>query len=430
MLRDRGSSRRRPVTRESSGRARSCPTHHSHAAIPLPDSRPGIARTRVQSRPYPNSKELYMEDVVVIGAGFAGLACAQSAARRGLRVMVLERKPAIGSRVHTTGLLVKEAAEDWEVPARLTRKIHGVRLYAPSLAHIDLDSPGYYFLATDTSALLRWFAREAQRTGAVIIPGRPYAGAYREANTVTLVDSPLRCRYLVGADGPRSAVARDFGLGTNREVLSGIEVELQGVRGVDEDRLHCFLDSELAPGYLGWVVPGVGGITQIGLACRRPFHPNLRVFRRKLESLFDFSQAEVVGRRGGLIPVSGTVHPFGTQGVILAGDAAGLVSPLTAGGIHSALESGWRTGHAIADYLLDAGVEPHRAVAARYRTPLWKRWLRRAFDRDVPNGVYEWALQTRALQTAAQLVYFHKRGPLSAAAWHDVRRTHGQRVLA
>ena len=371
-----------------------------------------------------------MEDLVVIGAGFAGLACAQSAARRGLRVMVLERKPAVGSRVHTTGLLVKEAAEDWEVPARLTRKIRGVRLYAPSLAHVDLDSPGYYFLATDTAALLRWFGREAQRTGAVVIPGRAYGGAYREGEAVTLVDSALRCRYLVGADGPRSAVARDFGLGRNREMLSGIEVELQGVRGVDEDRLHCFLDSELAPGYLGWVIPGVGGITQVGLACRRPFHPDLRAFRRKLESLFDFSRAEVVGRRGGLIPVGGTVHPFGTENVLLAGDAAGLVSPLTAGGIHSALESGWRAGHAVADYLLDGGVEPHRALTARYRVPGWKRWLRRAFDRDVPNGLYDWALGTRPLQAAARIVYFHKRGPLSAAAWRELRRAEAQRVIA
>ena len=101
-----------------------------------------------------------MDDLIIVGAGFAGLACAQSAVRRGLRTWVLERKPAVGMRVHTTGLLVKEAAEDWDAPLRLTRKIHGVRLYAPSLAHVDLASPGYYFLATDTPALLRWFAQD------------------------------------------------------------------------------------------------------------------------------------------------------------------------------------------------------------------------------------------------------------------------------
>ncbi|NDP43526.1 MAG: FAD-dependent oxidoreductase, partial [Aromatoleum sp.] len=67
-------------------------------------------------------------DVGIIGAGFAGLACARAAARRGLSVLVLDRKPAPGHSVHTTGLVVKEAAERWEIPAALTRRVRGIRL--------------------------------------------------------------------------------------------------------------------------------------------------------------------------------------------------------------------------------------------------------------------------------------------------------------
>ena len=361
-----------------------------------------------------------MDDLIIVGAGFAGLACAQSAVRRGLRTWVLERKPAVGTRVHTTGLLVKEAAEDWDAPLRLTRKIHGVRLYAPSLAHVDLDSPGYYFLATDTPALLRWFAREAQRAGAVIVTGRPFQGAQRIEAGIELADSGLRARYLAGADGPSSSVAREFQLDVNRQFLVGMEVELQDVRGVDEDRLHCFLDSQLAPGYIGWVIPGVGGITQVGLACRRPHRPDLRAFRRKLEKLFDFSRAQVVERRGGLIPVGGPIERFSTDRVLLVGDAAGLVSPLTAGGIHTALESGWRAGHAIADFLLDGGVDPARALQSRYPSFTWKRCLRQAFDFDPPNRLYDWALTTPVMRALARMVYFHKRGLLSAGGWNEV----------
>src|SRR5437773_2100958 len=102
-------------------------------------------------------------DLAIAGAGFAGLACARSAAIRGLSVLVLERQTRPGQAIHTTGLLVKEAAERWEVPARLTRRIRSVRLYAPSLTHVDLSMPGYYFLATDTAGLMRWFAEEARR---------------------------------------------------------------------------------------------------------------------------------------------------------------------------------------------------------------------------------------------------------------------------
>ena len=81
----------------------------------------------------------------------------------------------------------------------------------------------------------------------------------------------------------------------NREFLSGVEAELEGVRRVEE-RLHVFLDSRLAPGYIGWVVPGVG-ITQVGLACRAPARPDLDRFIARISSVFDVSLARRVGIR-------------------------------------------------------------------------------------------------------------------------------------
>ena len=70
-------------------------------------------------------------DLVIIGAGFAGLAAARTAAMRGLKVAVLESKREPGARVHTTGILVPEAAEEIDIPFWLTRRVPGVRLYAP-----------------------------------------------------------------------------------------------------------------------------------------------------------------------------------------------------------------------------------------------------------------------------------------------------------
>ena len=55
-------------------------------------------------------------DIIVIGAGFAGLACARRAAERGLSVLVLDRQSEPGERIHTTGILVKEAWEEWVAP--------------------------------------------------------------------------------------------------------------------------------------------------------------------------------------------------------------------------------------------------------------------------------------------------------------------------
>ncbi|MGH6931839.1 MAG: NAD(P)/FAD-dependent oxidoreductase [Dongiaceae bacterium] len=358
-------------------------------------------------------------DLAIVGAGFAGLVCARSAALRGLRTLVVDRKPEPGARVHTTGILVKEVAERWEVPSRLTRRIHGVRLYGPSLRHIDLASPGYYFLATDTPALLGWFCRAAGRAGAEIRFGRPYRGARRDREWLELDGLDRRARFLVGADGSRSAVARDFGLGRNRSFLIGVEAEYDGVVGIDDDKLHCFVDPHLAQGYIAWVVPGVGNIAQVGLACRPPHRPDLPALKQKLSRLFDFRAARIVARRAGLIPIGGRVQPFATDRVLLVGDAAGIVSPLTAGGIHTALESGWRAAHAIADYLQDNGVDPARAVVDSYPRFFWKRQLRRLIDLPIPAPILDLLLATPPLRALAQSIYFHHRGLLSPRGWQD-----------
>jgi flavin-dependent dehydrogenase len=285
-----------------------------------------------------------------------------------------------------------------------------VRLYAPSLAHIDLVAPGYYFLATNTPALMAWFAEEARRAGARLHYGCDFRGALRdEGGGLALAGGDLRVRYLVGADGAHSRVARAFDLPRNRAFLLGVEAEYEGLGGIDPDRLHCFIDSTLAPGYIGWVVPGVDGAAQVGLAARWPHVPDLRAFERKIAPLFDWSNARRAEHRGGRIPVGGRLARFGVNGVLLVGDAAGIVSPLTAGGIHTALDSGWRAAHAIADYLHADGPDPARALAGSYPRFVWKRGLRRLADLPLPNWLFDALLGTGAARRIASAIYFHRR---------------------
>ena len=111
-------------------------------------------------------------DCVVVGASFAGLASALALARAGLRVTVLEKKADPGTKLHTTGIIVKDAIDQIALldtlPTAFVRRIPGVRLYAPNLRHVDLEAPGYYFLATATPAVMRWLASETERAGATI----------------------------------------------------------------------------------------------------------------------------------------------------------------------------------------------------------------------------------------------------------------------
>ena len=349
----------------------------------------------------------------VVGAGFAGLACARAAARRGLRVLVVDRKAEPGARMHTTGLVVKEAAERWEIPATLTRRVRGIRLYSPSLATLDLHSAGYYFLATDTPALMRWFAREAARAGAHLRFGRPWRGAERIDDGFVL-DGGERVRYLVGADGPRRRSPRTSASASIANSCWASRREYRDVRGVDADRLHCFLDATLAPRLHRMGGARLNGLVQVGSRAGGRQRPDLPAFERKLAPVFDFTNARRVGRRGGLIPVGGPVSPMAARDVVLIGDAAGIVSPLSAGGIHTALDSGFTAAHAIADHLLEGAGVPDARRAARAGASRRSARCARCSTTACPTAVFDAALSTRAFTALARSVYFHHRGLRSA----------------
>ncbi|MGE0006309.1 MAG: NAD(P)/FAD-dependent oxidoreductase [Parvibaculaceae bacterium] len=353
-------------------------------------------------------KDTAAYDLVIVGASFAGLVCARAAAIRGLRTLVLEAKREPGARISTTGILVKEAAEEVDLPPGLTRTVHGVRLYSPSLNSVDLFAPGYYFLTSDTADLLRWLAREAETTGAHVRCSVKLSRAVRQGDMIFLPQLGIRTRYLVGADGARSTVARLFDLGRNSRFLTGLEVEYPELPGADPGYLHCFLDSRLARGYLGWVAPAPG-FFQVGLAAVEGARPDLRAFLGHAERLFGFSKVQAKERRSGRIPCGGPVHPFAAPRVLLIGDAAGHVSPLTGGGIRLAFRYGRRAAQLIADHLTRHGPPPELVLAAEIPAMRRKLLLRRIMDGGPPNWLYDLAIGTPVMNWFARKVYFHRR---------------------
>ena len=226
-----------------------------------------------------------------------------------MNTVVLERKRKPGDACHTTGLLVKEVSDAWDFPRSLTRKVHGIRLYSPNLRSIDFASPGYYFLATDTPALMRWMTGQAVDAGAEVRLGAAYEGAYRAEHGVELDDRSIAARFLVGCDGARSRVRVISAWAAIGDFWSESKASSLASLGLDEDRLHVFLDSHLAPGYIAWVVPGLD-FTQVGLAVTQPHVPRLGPLVERLSRIFNFDRARLVGHRGGLIPCGGIVRPW------------------------------------------------------------------------------------------------------------------------
>ncbi|WP_422507503.1 NAD(P)/FAD-dependent oxidoreductase [Stenotrophomonas sp. GZD-301] len=355
-------------------------------------------------------------DLVVVGASFAGAACALAAAQYGLRVCVLERKADPGARLHTTGIIVKEAIEQtWlrRVPEALLQRVERVRLYAPNLRSVLLAAPGYYFMTTDTPNLLRWLAGELRASGVDLRLAQSFTQARRDG-AGWQVDGVGRSRYLVGADGATSRVAQRTGLGRVRDTLYGVEHEFAGMQLPEAGALHCFASRRFAPGYIGWVAQNPTGV-QVGLALRhdpaRARQPDLDGFLAHVRDVVGLpASARPSATRAGLVPCGVPDGPIAAPGVMLTGDAAGIVSPLSAGGIHSSWRHGWTVGDAIALHLRGQGPVPEMVAARaapRFRAKRVLRWAMDHLQMDWPLNL---ALQSGAMRRVAEQVYFHRRG--------------------
>jgi flavin-dependent dehydrogenase len=122
--------------------------------------------------------------------------------------------------------------------------------------------------------------------------------------------------------------------------------------------------------------------------------------------------------RAGLIPCGGVVAPVAAARALLVGDAAGMVSPVTAGGIHTALKHGLAAGHAVADFLRGYASDPATWFVRSYPSFRLKRCLRCLYDRFQSDTVFNLLLATRAMRSAAGMIYFHHKGVFDTGA-HD-----------
>jgi hypothetical protein len=86
-----------------------------------------------------------------------------------------------------------------------------------------------------------------------------------------------------------------------------------------------------------------------------------------------------------------------------------MVSPVTGGGIHTALHFGRRAAQLVSDYLVDRGAHPVAQLAREAPRYRGKMLLRRLFDLAPPNGLIDALLMTSPIQALAQRMYFHSR---------------------
>ena len=333
------------------------------------------------------SMETY--DAIIIGAGLAGLQCARLLGRRGLSILLVDRKTSLDRSIHTTGIFVRRTLDDFDIPEDcLGRPIRHVTLYSPSRRSMELVSDHDEFRIGRMGQLYMHYLSECLQVGVCWAPDTRYIDHRIEKEHLIVQlsrDSKARevkTRYILAADGAHSRVARNLRLDINREWIVGVEDVLTGVPLDGPPRLFCFLDPKLAPGYLAWIAHD-GEETHIGVGgYPSQFDPvsALEKFQLSLNPIVDLKHAARIERRGGRIPVGGVLRNIANEQGLLMGDAAGAVSPLTAGGLDPCMRLSTLAASVVAEYLEKQDAEvlatySGKLFRARFTSRLWMRRL-------------------------------------------------------
>ena len=348
-------------------------------------------------------------DVIVVGAGLAGLETSRKLGSLGRRVVLIDAKHKLTERIHTTGIFVRRTLEDFTFPPdTLGPVVRDVTLYSPNGQKLELASEHDEFRVGRMGHLYSSLLDECRARGVTVLLGTKFVSAKHidgRTSEVTVQSDQqqhsISTRLIVGADGARSNVAREIGLSENKRWIVGLEKVYRSDSTERTLRFHCLIDPRLAPGYLAWLVDdgeeihlGVGGDPQ-------KFYPKtaLEEFSEWTKNIIEFhpEESQLIEQRGGRIPVGGLLPRIANERGLLVGDAAGAVSPLTAGGLDPCL----RLSHlavAVIDSFLETG---DTEVFKFYKGTQWRR---RFWKRLILRNVLERLSSRRIINTCWPLL--------------------------
>jgi len=301
-------------------------------------------------------------DVIVVGAGPAGSVTARVAAEHGLDTLLIDRNLEIGVPVKCAEGVSKEIEELVTLDKKwVCAEAKGANIYSPDgtkvvMATETMEEVGYVL---ERRIFDKFLASEAARAGAQvrvrteaydIIKEDGYAkGVYArgmEENT------RIHAQVVVGADGVESRAGRWAGIDTRlppSEVSTCAEFLMCGIE-LDSNFSEFFLGSKIAPKGYAWVFPKGGDCANVGLGIcgdvsNEKHHAidYLHAFVRN-----KFPEGKVIAEMYGAVPLSGPLNESVADGLILVGDAARHVNPLTGGGITYAMRAGEIAGDVIA----------------------------------------------------------------------------------
>jgi len=291
-------------------------------------------------------------DIVVVGAGPAGSLAARSAAEKGVDVLLLEEHPEVGLPVYCAEGLSLGGINDAglePVSSFVCQEITKAKVIAPNKSFVELISEDWKGYTVNREVFDRLLSENAVAAGAELMTDTRATGVIKEGGAVVGVKAvsgdetmEIGAKVVIGADGHSSVIRKTAGLGRYfSDFVTCAQYKLGGL-DLEEPRVHEFhLGRIVSPGGYAWVFPKSAEVANVGLGVRRIHtEPAINYLKRFIDNDPRFRGAEVLLVNGGSCPVCGTIEKTVTDGVMLTGDAAGQLIPMTGAGVHSGVASG------------------------------------------------------------------------------------------
>jgi geranylgeranyl reductase family protein len=370
-----------------------------------------------------------MHDVVVIGAGPAGLYAASLLSERGLDVIVLEEHEAVGQPVHCTGIMAREAFDEFGLaPDSILNPLTAARFVSPG-GRDFVYHPGNNVEAVvvDRVVFDTRLAERAAGAGARILCGARVRAITRDADLVsvdTTAGPALRARTCVLACGARYALHRQLALHPPAMLLHTAQMELPAGRHGD---VEVHFGAETAPEGFAWVVPvwrGDRTYARVGVMCAGAAPRYLKSMLYRVAPRWGLAVESAPEPRQKILPLSAIARTYGDR-LLVVGDAAGLVKPTTGGGIYYSLLSAKLAADTLTDALArgDLGARSLATYERRWRehldaelsTQLSLRVVaKRMRDEDIED-LFELALTDGVLPIVRRTATFNRHRQLIVA---------------
>ena len=304
-------------------------------------------------------------DVLVIGGGPAGALAAKTAVEKGLSALIVEKRPAIGAPVRCAEGIGKEALQEFiePDPRWISAEMTGAGIVAPDGFFMKLESSmagGKVGYVLDRKFFDRELVFKAAEAGADVAVKSRACAPIMEDGVVkgAKIDycgkvTDVRAQVVIAADGVESKFSKWCGIDTTvpvREIMSSVQYVMADI-DIDPGATIFYLGNDVAPeGYL-WVFPKGKRSANVGIGISGKKSGDGHRARDYLDKFVKktFPNGKTIEYIPGGVSVCRPLECTVADGLVIAGDAARVVDPLTGGGIYNAMYTGRLAAEVVAD---------------------------------------------------------------------------------